>query len=160
MESSDVKTFAAMQEGKPYRTYKKTILGKVYLSLLDPFSGNPTGLLLSGDPRKNEESSIVDVWSEREDLFLKRQNKLHFERGIIVSFTRPETEERVRVIEEYSDEELKELINSQFMKLQHAINKTESEIVLTRMIDLAKELDKSDKIVSAIEKRLSEIQSI
>lgn len=160
MTQDNINTFSAMQTGKPYSTYQKTILGKVYVEAIDPFTEKPTGVLLYGDPRKNEESSIIDIWSERDDVFFKRANKVHFKNGIIISHTRKENEPVVAPIEQYTDEQLKEIINSKFLSLQSKLNKTESEVVIYRMLTLAKEMDKSNAIVNAIRARLTEVSKL
>lgn len=157
MENS-LQTFAAMQEGKPYKSYIKTILGRVCVHAIDPFSGNPTALLLEGDPRKHDESSIIHVWNEREDLFFRRQNRVHFETGVLTVYTPVETAKPQKRLEEFSDEELKELLNKPFLALQNAINKTDSDALLFRLINLATELNKSESILKALRARLSEVQ--
>ena len=47
--SADV--FSAMQTDKPHAVYKKTILGKVFVTVLNPFDESPEGILLQGNPR-------------------------------------------------------------------------------------------------------------
>jgi hypothetical protein len=154
MQSSD---YSAMQSGKPYRSYRKTVLAKVYVTMLDPFLGTPLGYLIEGDPKG--ESAIVDVWNEMQDAYFKRTNKRQFELGHIIPFERPtEVKEEIQKIEQYSDEQLTEIVNSRFYTLQAAVNKANSPAVLVRMIDLAREMGKSEKIIKFLEGRLSEIQ--
>jgi hypothetical protein len=148
-----------MQTGKPYKSYKKTILAKIYVQLLDPFSETPVGLILETNP-KFPGRDIVDVWSEKEDVFFKRANKRQFDQGNIIPHTRPEIVNEEPKIESYSDEKLTEIVNSKFLTLQSILNKVETEAVLFRMITIAKEQEKSVKIVGAIEARLSEINKL
>ena len=110
--------FSAMVGGKPIKTYKKTILGRVYVTALNMLTGTPTpeGVILEGDPRKNDVSTMFDVFSEQEDYFFKKMNKRHFDAGVLIEFNRTETH-RERTIEEFSDEELKSLINKPFLAL-------------------------------------------
>lgn len=148
---------SAMATGRPFKSYIKTILGKVNVTVWDMFTNTPVGLLLEGDPRKKEENSYIDLYSEYEDVFFKRANKRHFEVGNLVEYVKKE-EKRERTLEEFTDEELIEIINSPFLKLQNALNKTNSVALLFRFEGLATELEKSDKVLSAIRSRLSEAQ--
>jgi hypothetical protein len=153
--------YSAMIGGRPYRTYAKTILGRVYVTTLGMLTGTPTpeGVILSGDPRKKEPETMIDVWSEQEDYFFKKMNRRHFDQGILIEYQRVETP-RERTIEEFSDEELKVLINKPFLALQHTLNKTTSVATLFRIQSIASELEKSEKVMRAIESRLSEVQQL
>lgn len=156
--TNNQEVFSAMQTGKPYKTYRKTILGKVSVTLLDPFTDQPIGMLLKGNP-KTDETAMIDIWTEREDMFFKRMNKRHFEIGNLLEIVRKE-EVAERGIESYSDEELAAVLKTPFLSLQSTINKVESEAVMLRIVDLAREMEKSDKIMKVLESRLSELQSV
>jgi hypothetical protein len=145
--------------GKPYKSYIKKILGKVYVMVLDQFSNQPVGILLTGDPRKKDEGCIVDVFSEIEDVYFRRTNKRHFETGDIIPYARVE-EVREKTVEQFDDAELLGVVNQKFIALQHSLNKITSEAVLFRMLALAQDNEKSDKIVGAIKARVSEVQMI
>ena len=148
----------AMHAGIPYGSYIKTILGKMFVSVWDSFENRAEGIILQGDPRKKEENSIVDVWSQEEDYYFRSKNKRLLETGQIIAYTRKD-EERERTIEEYSDDELTVIINSKFFTLQNVLNNTSSTAVLFRIKNLAQELEKSDKLIKAIEARISEVQA-
>lgn len=150
--------YSAMQTGKPYAKYKKTILGKVYLEVLNPFSGNPEGLILHGNPIKNQEGCFVEVWSEREDVFLKRRNSKHFKEGTLQVW-KPQNTKKQKLLSDWSDEDVVNLVNSPFLKLQSELNKTTSESFALRILTTAQQLEKSEKIIRAIEARISEIQN-
>ena len=149
---------STMHGGSPLKSYIKTILGKVYVTVWDSFENKPVGLLLEGDPRRGEESCIIDIWSPEEDYFFKSKNKLHLTTGDIIPYARKE-EVKERTVEEYSDEELTTIINSKFFTLQNVLNNTESIAVLFRIKNLAQELEKSDKLIKVIEARISEVQA-
>lgn len=159
MQSNMNELFSAMSGGKPYKTYIKTILGRVYVTALNMMTGTPTpeGVILKGDPRKKEPGTMFDVWSEQEDYFFRKMNHRHFEQGNLIEFKRNETP-RERTIEEYTDEELKVLINKPFLALKNTLDKVNSVATLFRIQTLATELEKSDKVIRAIESRLSEVQ--
>lgn len=148
----------AIHGGKPLKSYTKTTLGKVFVTVWDSFENQAVGLILSGDPRKADESCIVDIWSEEEDYYFRSKNKRHLQTGDMIVYTRKE-EEAERTVEEYNDDELKAIINSKFFTLQNVLNNTESVAVLFRLKNLAQELEKSDKLIKAIEARISEVQA-
>lgn len=159
-EDLDYQTASAMQAGKPFKTYKKVVLGRVYVSALDPFTGQPSGVMLYGDPKRDDKTCYIDMWTERDDNFFKRANEVHFKAGYILESRPIEKKEEELPIEQYSDDQLKGIINLRYLALQAKLNKIESEPVLYRMIGLAKDMEKSAKISGAIEARLSEVQGI
>ena len=162
---SDAQTFSAMQTGNPFKTYKKTILGKVYVKIIDPFKadqGVESDVMLHGDPRRNDEGCFVDVWTEKEDVYLRRMNPSHFKEGVLIAYdrTRHPVESDVNPFNVMTDEELFELLNSPFFKLQNAYNKMTSPAPVMRLLDMAHQEEKSEKIIRALEGRLSELQKV
>lgn len=160
--NSESAVFSAMQTEKPYKSYRKTILGQVYVKILNPFNTNePQGLILSGEDNSSDEA-VVQVWSAKEDQFLRTMNKKHFERGYLVSYNEPE----VKVVPEeekfntLNDKELTKLVKSKWFTLQAGLNKMTSEAPLYRALKIAEELDKSEKVVNLIKGRLSEVQAL
>lgn len=147
-----------IDESKPFASYMKTILGRVGVNVWDRFTNMPAYVILEGDPRRKDEKAIVDVWNQREDMFFRRNNQRHFEKGILIPYTRPENVQTELPIEQFSDDQLKEIVNSKFLALQNKLNKIDSIAVLFRMITIAEELDKSSKITDAIQARISELQ--
>lgn len=154
----NVRMYAAMQEGTPVRTWIKTILGKVYVAAWDSFTEQPTGLMLEGDPKKFDESSMLDIWGTKEDLFFKNSNKTLISKGIIKEIVRTSAAQSV-VKEDYSDEELLDILGAKFLAYQAKVNKITSIPVLFRMEALARENEKSDKVIGLITARISELQS-
>lgn len=156
----DPEVYSKMQIGEPYKTYRKTILGQVYVTVLDPFSGEPVGQILRGDPKKNEEGCIIDMWSEREDVFFKRMNRRQFELGNLIVYKRP-LEEPPKSVNEFTDEELSALLDTRyFLKLQAALNKMTSIAPVSRLLQIAEDREKSEKFVNAIKARMSELQKV
>lgn len=147
---------AAMQEGKPLRSYRKTVPAKVLVTVLDPIRNIPEQILLTGQP--GEDGSIVDLYTDKEILFFLRMNKYHLNNGYLIQFTRPENQKEVETPEQYTDEKLLQIVNSKFLALQNFMSKTKSEALIFRLRQLAVEADKSDKILAAIDLRLAEIQ--
>jgi hypothetical protein len=152
----DPRVFTAMQNSAPYASYRKTILGKVHVTILNPLTLKPEGILLVGEPKTDERASI-DLWSEMEDLYFKRQNKKHFTEGTVIKVQKVEPKE-THTIEQYSDEELKEVLKMPFISFNKLLNEVNTTPVLMRMAELAKEMDKSEKFIKVIEARLSAVQ--
>ncbi len=153
--------FNAIQEGEPYASYRKTTLGKVYVTILNVFSGDPEFVQLHGQPGTPD--SIVNVWSIPEDIFFKRHNRRLFESGDIIKIEVQKKNPEVpasALPEQASDEELKTLVNSRYKALEAVLNKTNSEALVFRILGIAKQEDKSARIINAIELRLAEIQNV
>ena len=157
----DPSVYAAMQTGSPYRSYIKTVLGQIYVNVLDPFSGEPAGIFLKGNPKgKGKEKCIVDVWDEKQDVFFRRANVYHFNKGYLLEYKRTVNElPKEKTILEYTDEELSEkILKLRFTSLQSQINKIEQAAVLVRLIDLARENESSEKVINTLESKLAELQ--
>lgn len=153
--------YSAMQTETPYKSYKKVILGKVYVTVWNEFEDKPEGLIVKGNPRgKEQESCIIDIWSEKGDMFFRRANKRLLEHGEIIEFKRKIS---APIIEESpyaqaKDEELVELLSKRYLQLASILNKIEDVAPLYRLKALAEELDKSEKTVELIKSRLAEVQ--
>ena len=156
----DPEIFSAMQEGVPIGQYVKTVPSKVHVIVLNSWSLEPTAVILQGEP--GAEESIIKTWSVPEDIFLRQMNRRHFSSGFLKVYQPPVVEEKAveETIEQASDETLLLLINGHFKRLESSINKTDSEAVLFRMIKLARENEKSERLVRALETRLAEIQNV
>jgi len=96
--------YEAMDEGRPpYAAYTKTIIGGVVVRYLDPIRVTQEERILVGVPGEAEEDDIVvKVWSRAEDVYLKKNNKAHFEAGRLIPYTQEQKEistlfKRVRV---------------------------------------------------------------
>lgn len=159
MDNKDTSIFrTGMAGGQPFKSYIKTILGKVYVTVWNPFENVPEGIILQGDPRKQDESCIIDVFTEQEDYFFRSKNKLHLQTGDVIVYVRKE-EVKERTPEEFSDEELKDILSKPFFSIQKLVNDTNSVALLFRIKNLAQEMEKSEKVIQTIEARLAEVQS-
>jgi hypothetical protein len=153
------KVFSAMQgDEKPYSSYIKTVISRVYVSILDPFDESASGVILYGDPKKGAESSIVDAWTEKQDRYIKKMNKPVFDDGLLIKYERPAELIVERQIEEFSDKELLEIVNSHWFSLVKVVGEITSLPVLFRMLELAREAEKSEKVTGLLESKISEIQ--
>ena len=148
----------AMVAGEAYKRYKKTILGKVHITALDPFSDRPTGILLKGNPNnaKDNEDTIIEIWDERQDIFFKRLNRKHFDAGRLIEIKKPQEPERS--VNDLTDSEIDSILSSRFLALKAKLDSFTSEAPVFRLLNRARELDKSAKIVAHIEERLTQLQ--
>jgi len=149
--------YSLMQTGKPYKSYIKTVLGKVYVNVWDSFENKKVGLIIEGNPNSQPEECIIDVWNEQEDVYFKRANKRHFETGFIIAHNRTDAPVE-RSPNDLTDDELNNLLNSKFLSLQSGVNKMTSVAPVFRMIEMAKKQEKSEKIIKFLEGKLSELQ--
>jgi hypothetical protein len=154
MMIGDLDVYSAMQTGNPYKSYRKTILGKVFVDVWDNFNNKPKEVGLFGNP----ENAIIDIWSEKENQFFKNINKKLFDDGLVIEVDRaklpPQPEVKV-----YSDEELSELLKTKFFKLRSILNNLYNDTTLTRLLDIAREMEASEKTIKTIEARLSELKT-
>jgi hypothetical protein len=160
--NKDAKVYSAMQKDAPYTTYKKVILGKASVKVINPFSENPEEHILEGNPGQNDEGCFIDVWSVEGDMFFQKQNALLLKQGVLVKFDR-EQNPMVAEVNEYNimdDEQLYELLKAPFFSLEAALNKMDSEAPVQRMLVIAEQEEVSSKRIGHIEARLAELQEI
>lgn len=152
-------TYSQTQLEKPYKSYIKRSMAKLYVRVLNPFTGEPDGVILTGDPRKPTPECVLEVADAREDLFLHRNNKKHFEAGELVEYTPKEEpiSEEVR-LNQLSDEELRQILREKFYSLKNYADKVTSVTPLFTLLRLAQEEEKSEKIINFIKSRIEELQ--
>jgi len=51
--------YSLMQTGKPYKSYIKTVLGKVYVNVWDSFENKKVGLIIEGIPIPNQKNVLL-----------------------------------------------------------------------------------------------------
>ncbi len=159
IDSFERELYAAMSEGKPLKRYIKTILGQVYVTTLNPFDGKPQPIQLYGEPKPGNSRAVVAIWSTKEDMFFREMNKAHFKAGNLRLLEKKETKEKEpKSINEISDIEIEEILNKPFLALKNRLNKFTTPAPVYRFLVKAEEMEKSEKIASAIRARLSEIE--
>lgn len=160
--NKDANVYSAMQKDAPYATYKKVILGKASVKVINPFSENPEEFILEGNPGKDDEGCFVDVWSIEGDMFFQKLNARLLKQGVLVPYDRVK-KPLVVDVNEYnvlSDEELFELLKAPFFSLEAALNKMTSEAPVQRMLIIAEQEELSEKKTRHITARLQELQEI
>jgi len=156
------KDFGLLEEKEPYKSYIKTVLGRVRIIILSPFSGEPEEVILSGNPKgKDRESCIIDVYSGKEDMYFKKVNAVHFKQGELIEYDRvdqPVEPSEEDIVNSLSDEEMKKLLKSKFFTLQSTVNKMTSVAPVFRMVELGREIDASERYIKFLEGKLAELQ--
>ena len=158
--ATDRDVYAAMQSGEPLAVYKKGIVGKVHVVTLNPFTEAPEGVILQGDPAKADqiEDQIIELWTDKSKLFFERMNKKHINAGRLINVKRKELPKAPVSPNIISDTEIVELLNSPFLSLKNRLEKFTDEAPAIRLLNKARELEKSEKIIQHIEERISELQ--
>jgi hypothetical protein len=152
----------AMIEGVPYSRYRKTILGKVFVVRLDPFSDKPETQILAGDPNNPDDdpTTTVELWTKRQDLFFRRVHTKHFEAGRLAKLANEvPIEDRVSP-NQLSDEELEKLMTEPFFTMKSRLETFTDIAPVFRILNKARECDKSEKFIKHIEAKMSELQGI
>jgi len=155
--------FSKMQTGDPTAVYGKTILGKVEVSVINPFDGTPENVLLHGNPKKNDSNCFVEVWSQMEEVYFERQNAPLFKGGYLIKVKegkKPPVKDKDKEVsyEGITDEYIEELITAPFMKFKSELNAIDSEAVVYRILSMAEEMERPEKTMQHIRQRLTEIQ--
>lgn len=156
-ETMDRAVYAAMKGGEPYKRYIKTILGMVFVTVLNPFSGKPEGVNLFGEPDGANPKTFVEIWSPKEDIFFLRMNDGHFKAGNLRLLSET-IEPAPRSPNEITNDEIDELLGKKFLALKNKLNQFTAVGPVYRLLRRAEELDKSEKIVAAIKARLAELE--
>lgn len=144
--------YTAMQADKPLAIYRKTILAKVGVTVLSPFSGQPEGVILHGDG----DESYVKLYDVKQLAFFERVNKDHIRAGRLQKVEAvPEPEPSPNII---TDEEIDELLAGHYKTLQSKVKTFTDEAPVVRILNRARELEKSDKLVKYLESVIATLQ--
>jgi len=147
----------ARATGKPVAQYIKAIVGRVGLSIIDPFTKMPTDIILSGTPGEVDDEDIVIVlWTEMENEYFRRVNKVLLQKGIIAPYTKELVEEIS--VNEVEEDVLREALSKPYFATKALLDKFTSPVPVMRMLRIAEEMNKSVGTISAIKERLSELQ--
>lgn len=146
----------AIQNNKPDSRWIKVQLAKVLVKYIDPIEGKPTETVIEGDASKNEEACIFDCWTPLETAYFTKMNKYHILEGNIVPYKKD------MVVEispnTITDEDLREVLTKPFLTIRSLLSKFTSTVPVERMLAIAEEMNKPSGTVTAIKKRLSELQ--
>lgn len=157
-DKNNLDIYAAMQDGQPIRRYKKTILGKVHVTILNPFNDEPQEVILTGNPDKKSDlpDMLVEIWSNKADIFFRRVNRSHFQAGRLVEIKEVPTPPKSP--NDVSDKELEEILGMRFLAFKAKLDAFTDEAPVFRLLNKARELEKSEKLIKHIEEKLSSLQ--
>lgn len=148
----------AQAGGEPVARYIKAILGQVCVNVIDTFTGLPKDIILKGDPTTcNIEDIVVTMWTDMENDYFRRINKILITQGYIAPYSEEIIEEMS--VNEVEDEVLKEALRKPFFSIKALLDKFTSPVPVMRMLNLAKEMNKPVGTITAITRRLSALQA-
>jgi len=147
--------FSAMQADEPLARFKKQIVGKVHVVALNPFSGEPEKIILQG----NKDGSYIEVWTEKALVFFERINKEHFNAGRLLKVKEVVKEPPSPNI--LTDEEIEVLLDgrkTKFFALQKRVGTFTDTAPVIRLLNRARDLDKSETMIKYLEETASELE--
>jgi len=155
----DYSVVKLMQEDNPVAVYKKDIVGQVSVKYFDSLEGTFKERMLVGLPNDNKnENNFIELWSEAELIYFKRENKFHLENGYLVEFDVPRDRGIEQTVNNLSATELRDLVNAPFLKLKKTVEQMTSEAAVMRTLAMADEEERPAKTMEFLKERLSKIQ--
>lgn len=151
----------AKADGEPIAKYIKAIKGIVHVSVINTFTGKPEVISLKGDPGVKEtpiEDISIFFWTEFGHDFFRGANKLLLEEGILASYTQDIVDEVS--VNEVSDDILIDALGKKFFAVKALLDKFTSPVPVLRLLNLAEDMNKPIGTITAIKKRLSDLQQI
>ena len=159
-QRDDFDLYSRMQSGKPLAVYKKKILGKLNVRVLNPFDQKPMHTILQGDPRKkNCPKCFVELWTDKELMYFLRSNRIHLDGGNLIEYTKTLSSKIERTVNNLSDEEIESLVKAPFLKLKKTVEKMTSIAAVSRVVDTAETAGRPEKTMLYLRERLSLMQS-
>lgn len=155
------KIYEAMQEDKPLAIFRKTILGKVAVSVLNPIFDRPEIVLLQGKVDKNNRECYVSIFTTKELVFFERVNRRLIEIGHIIrddNFIKQEETKNEKPFEQYTDEELSELLNKQYAYFIKVLSKINNPVVVHRLLEIAQNENKPSKLINTLQTKIAELE--
>lgn len=150
--------YAAMQDGEPLKRYVKSIVGKVHIVILNPFSEEPEGVILAGNPGHQDDlpKMTVELWTSKQVVFFEKMNKKHLDAGRLVIMDKAAVLPPSPNV--LTEEEMDTILGSKFLVLKNRLPKFTDTAPVFRLLNRARELDVSEKYIKHIEERLTELQ--
>lgn len=148
----------AREGGVALRVYRKAIMGKVCVKLLDQYTGKQVEVLLVGEPGKAlVEDLEVSLYTPMEVSYFERQNRSLIERGTLILVSEKGVTP-LSLENAISDERITELLTGTFAALASEVKKISSVTTLNRMLKAAEELNRPVKTVNLIKAQIEKIQ--
>ena len=152
--------YEALQENKPpYKIYKKTIMARVLVRYLDPIRLIPAEVVLNGDPETGDvEDLVIKVWSAAEDIYLRRNNKIHLQDGTLIEFSG--VEEDIPTVNQIDDAEIESILLQPFFALKNKLDEFTSSVPIRRFLLKAEQLNRPVRTVEYIKEALSAMEQV
>ncbi len=152
----DTSRMQSLLANEPYKRYIKAVLSRVAVKILDPISLRESEVILSGDPAKEEQSAILDLWTPMEQVYFERSNRQILGEGLVIEYSK--SIKPVTSVNTISDEEIDAALNDRFFTLKNLLDKFTSPAPVSRILAKAQDMNKPVKTIDAIKARLSELQ--
>lgn len=152
----DYRVFSAMDAREPIAIFKKTIVGKVYVTVLNPFTSEVEGLHLEGNAEAGDERAFVELYDQKSLVFFRKINKRQFDLGNIVQVDKLPTEKVSP--NQITDEEVEELLNGHFFTLKARLDSFTEVAPVLRLLNKARDMEKSEKLIRHIQTKMAELE--
>lgn len=159
VQDSLVKQIMLAQDlGIPAKVYRKVIVGKVCVKMLDPFSGQSTEVLIEGDPKTTSPADLeISLWTSPEVRFFEKLNRGLIENGSLV-VAEGKTEDPVDFTNALSDEELEALVTDRFFTFKKALLEITSETTAQRILKAAERMNRPVATMNLIRDHIESLQ--
>lgn len=155
MDSND--RLASLLANEPYKRFIKATISRVSVKVLDPISMTATEIILSGDPKKEEVGTILDLWTPIEFTYFERNNRIILEEGLLVEFSK--SIKPVASVNSITDDDIRAALSEKFFTIKNMLGNFTSPAPVQRILEIAEEMDKPVKTIEAIKARLSDLQA-
>jgi hypothetical protein len=144
---------------EPYKKYVKTVPSSIAGKRFNDRADAEVGFLLRSVPGVfSYDDEVLEVYSDREDRFLKQANKSLFESGMLKEYTGNRSAMDTRNI--MSDEDVLEIASLRnVMQLSKKLEDIDSKITAQRILDTAKEIGRPAKTLELIEKKVKDLNA-
>lgn len=150
----------AQQNGAPLVTYRKAIMGRLVVRVLDPYRGIGSEVMLQGDPRKTEPTELeVSLYTPLEVKYFEKYNRTLIEKGSLVPVSSA-AELLVNRVNALSDEEIDTLVTASYFTLTSKLAEVTSEVTLQRILEAAERLNRPAKTLNTIKARIATVQQV
>lgn len=150
-----------MQTGKPKKTYIKTQIGKVVVHALNPFNDEPIEVILEGNPRKFEEGTMIDLWTDKQIVYFERMNERFIKSEFIQEIDRKSIDKNNVEYSSYTNKDILELYDRAFLSFKHFIDNVYDIDFLQRMLQVAHENGIEKKgFLKAVTKRIENLAAV
>lgn len=158
-KSVSMSVYSQMQTGEPYKTYKKVVPSWVAVTVLNVFNDRPERITLKGNPEENDIDCYVPLWSEKELLFFKRENRDHIKNGRLIEAVYPRDDEIPKSVNNLTEKETIKLVTGPWKTLENRVKKMDSEAAIYRIVQIAEQQERPEKTMNFLRKSLSRVQS-